>query len=313
MARSVRVEFPGAIYHVTARGNERRTIYRDERDYHLWLEALAETQRRLGWKIHGYCVMKNHYHLLVETPEANLSQGMSWLQTTFTIRYNRKYRRSGHLFQGRYKAQVLDSESYGYKALLYIHLNPVRLVKWKQASASEKLAVLDVFLWSSHRFYLGKAPPPAWLSLEWLRYWGLRTAAAHRGYRLMVRETVDQELERPWHRPKGGCYVGEDKLWEKVERLLESKDRSIERKTVESAQRERQRVSILKGLQEESDGRVRWWVRTILCGQPKTLVAKEEGVHGSTITQSNKRLETRALTDKMIAAKLDQWRKRWEG
>ena len=99
MARPIRVEYEGAVYHVTARGNERRRIYRSDRDRQRFLETLAETVREHGLRLHGYCLMPNHYHLLVETPRGNLSRAIGWSQTTYTIRFNRRYRRSGHLFQ----------------------------------------------------------------------------------------------------------------------------------------------------------------------------------------------------------------------
>jgi len=102
MARKVRVEFPGAIYHVMMRGNERARIFRGTKDYSLFLEALDQGRERFGVDIHAYCLMPNHVHLAIKTPQGNLSRFMAWLQTTFTVRYNLKHRRSGHLFQGRY-------------------------------------------------------------------------------------------------------------------------------------------------------------------------------------------------------------------
>lgn len=124
MARPIRIEFEGALYHVTARGNERRAIFRSDADRALFLETLGECIAQFGLILHTYCLMRNHYHLVVETPRANLSRALGWLQTTYTIRFNRRHRRSGHLFQGRFKAHLVEADSYAMELLRYIHLNP---------------------------------------------------------------------------------------------------------------------------------------------------------------------------------------------
>lgn len=108
MSRPLRLEYAGALYHVTARGNERKAIYREEADFEMYLGVLAEVCKRFNWVIHSYCLMTNHYHLLVETPDGNLSQGMRQLNGVYTQRFNRKYQRVGHLYQGRYKAILVD-------------------------------------------------------------------------------------------------------------------------------------------------------------------------------------------------------------
>ena len=128
MPRKARVEFAGAIYHLLDRGDRREAIFRDDIDRRGFLRTLAEVCARTGWRIHAYVLMSNHYHLLVETPEANLVAGMRWFQGTYTARFKRRYRLSGHLFQGRYKAVIVDPAARNYLVALsdYIHLNPVR-------------------------------------------------------------------------------------------------------------------------------------------------------------------------------------------
>src|SRR5271163_1188229 len=121
MARPLRVEFAGALYHVTARGNERRPVYRDDEDRRMFLATLGQASEEFGLRIHAYCLMPNHYHLLVETPRANLSRAMGWLQTTYSVRFNRRHRRSGHLFQGRFKAHLVDGEDYARQLLCYVN------------------------------------------------------------------------------------------------------------------------------------------------------------------------------------------------
>ena len=128
MPRQVRIEYEGATYHVMCRGDRRESIFADDADREMFLATLADAAGRCGWLLHGYVLMGNHYHALLETPEANLVRGMTWLQTTYTTRYNARHRTGGHLFGGRYKAILVDPGEGRYFATLldYLHLNPVR-------------------------------------------------------------------------------------------------------------------------------------------------------------------------------------------
>lgn len=126
MARPLRLEFSGALYHVTARGDRREPIYTDDEDRREWIAVLDEVCQRFNWVIHAYCQMTNHYHFLVETPDANLSKGMRQLNGVYTQRFNRRHGLSGHLFQGRYKAILVQKESYLLEVSRYVVLNPVR-------------------------------------------------------------------------------------------------------------------------------------------------------------------------------------------
>ena len=120
VSRPLRIEYEGALYHVTSRGNERKSIYRDEVDFYLFLDVLSEVCDRFNWVIHSWCLMSNHYHLVVETPEANLCAGMRQLNGVYTMRFNRRYRRAGHLFQGRYKAILVDKSAYLLELSRYV-------------------------------------------------------------------------------------------------------------------------------------------------------------------------------------------------
>ncbi|PYJ01489.1 MAG: hypothetical protein DMF00_04750 [Verrucomicrobia bacterium] len=129
MARPLRIEYPGAIYHVLSRGDRREAIFRTEADRKLFLNLLDQTCRRTGWQIHAYCLMDNHFHLVVETPRGNLSTGMQWFLGSYTQRFNRRHRLWGHLFGGRYKALLVDGRpggAYLRRVCDYVHLNPVR-------------------------------------------------------------------------------------------------------------------------------------------------------------------------------------------
>lgn len=164
MPRQVRIEFEGAFYHVMCRGDRREAIFQDDQDRERFLATLGETERRTGWRVHGYVLMSNHYHLLVETPAPNLVRGMTWFQTTYTVRYNARHRVSGHLFAGRYKALLVDPESAGYLVTLlnYIHLNPVRAGLVEVGAGA---SVVD-YSWSSLPGYYWPGRRPGWLVVE---------------------------------------------------------------------------------------------------------------------------------------------------
>jgi REP element-mobilizing transposase RayT len=127
MPRQLRIQYPGAIYHVMSRGNRREKIFLDDVDRQDFLKTLAETCQKTGFLVHAYCLMPNHFHLVLETPEANLVSGMAWLLGTYTTRFNHRHQLSGHLFSGRYKALIVDGMGTGYLKTVcdYVHLNPV--------------------------------------------------------------------------------------------------------------------------------------------------------------------------------------------
>jgi putative transposase len=153
------VLFPGALYHVSARGNERQDIYRGAGDREHFLELLGLGVERHGWLCHGYCLMGNHYHLVVETPEPNLPEGMRHLNGRYAQAFNRRHARVGHLFQGRYHAVLVEKEAYLLELVRYIVLNPVR-VGWHELP--------EQWRWSSYRALAGLEPRPAWLATDWL-------------------------------------------------------------------------------------------------------------------------------------------------
>ena len=126
MSRPLRIEFAGAVYHVTSRGNGRKPIFRDDVDRRSFLEVLHKVNQRHHWICHAYCLMTNHYHLVIETPEGNLSRGMRQLNGVYTMYFNRRHRTVGHVFQGRFKAILVERESYLLEVCRYVVLNPVR-------------------------------------------------------------------------------------------------------------------------------------------------------------------------------------------
>ena len=163
MARKLRIEYPGAIYHVLSRGDRREPIFRDDRDRTRFVETLAEACRKTAWQVHAYCLMSNHFHLVIETPQGNLVAGMKWFLGTFTSRFNRRHKLFGHLFSGRYKALIVDGSGDGYLRTVgeYVHLNPVRAKLLRQEQS------LTDYAWSSYLGYLlTPAKRPLWLRVD---------------------------------------------------------------------------------------------------------------------------------------------------
>lgn len=159
MARPLRIEYPGAFYHVYSRGLERREIFRDQKDYEKFLRILSEIQKKSSFLCHSYCLMPNHYHLYLETPGIGLSKIMQEISGRYTQSYNRRYKRVGPLFQGRYKAKLIDRDSYSMQLSRYIHLNPVKA----------KLSVRpEGWRWSSYAAFVGKAGKDLFLETGWL-------------------------------------------------------------------------------------------------------------------------------------------------
>jgi len=163
MPRKLRLEYPGAIYHVMNRGDRREDIFRDHHDRERFLATLGEACSKTGWQVHAYCLMRNHFHLVIETPRPNLVSGMKWLLGVYTKRFNIRHKLCGHLFAGRYKALAVDGSGSGYLKTVcdYVHLNPVRAKLLKSGERLEK------YRWSSYGAYVG-APRsrPAWLRVD---------------------------------------------------------------------------------------------------------------------------------------------------
>jgi putative transposase len=178
MARPLRLEYEGAVYHVTSRGNERSVIFRDDRDRAKFLEILGSVASGSRWILHGYCLMGNHFHLLIETPLANLSRGMQRLNGRYTQWFNFRHHRAGHLFQGRFKAILVEKEEHLLELCRYIVLNPVR---------AGMVEIASKWRWSSYRATSGAINAPSWLEVDWtLSQFSSRRQTARRIYRQFV-------------------------------------------------------------------------------------------------------------------------------
>jgi REP element-mobilizing transposase RayT len=210
MARKIRIEYPGAIYHVMNRGDRREPIFQDDFDRRRFLETLGEACAKTDWLVHAWCLMSNHFHLVVETPQPNLVAGMKWFLGTYTSRFNRRHRLSGHLFSGRYKALVVDGSGNGYLRTVcdYVHLNPVR------AKLLTPEQPLRAYVWSSYLDYLRK---PA-QRLAWIRVGRLLgemgipqdSGAGRQQFEQRMEQRRSEKLGAEWKAIRRGWCLGED-------------------------------------------------------------------------------------------------------
>jgi REP element-mobilizing transposase RayT len=214
MVRPLRIEYEGALYHITARGNERKDIFLNEGDWKRLLSLLKEASQRYRAIIHAYCFMPNHYHLLIETTRANLSRIMHNINTAYTGYFNYKHRRVGHLFQGRYRAILVDKESYLIELSRYIHLNPVRakLVRRPQD-----------WPWSSYRDYIGLEREGDWIDKSWIYGEFDPDQAEAKGlYREFVEEGLTRKIRNPFKDAVAQLVLGREEFVEEIRERIEN-------------------------------------------------------------------------------------------
>jgi REP element-mobilizing transposase RayT len=218
MARPLRIEYPGAYYHVISRGISRESIFRNNRDREKFLEYLETASERFSIIIHTYCLMRNHYHLLMETPQSNLSQSLQWLNVSYATYFNKKRKRSGHLFQGRFKAILIDADAYLKQLSRYIHLNPVK---------AKIVTSAGQYRWSSYPAFAGNQTPPAFLETDWLlSNFGKSKKEARKNYMDFVEGIDISTLENPSKNLTAGLILGETDFinWVKDSFLSNRKD-----------------------------------------------------------------------------------------
>lgn len=202
MARPLRIQWPGALYHITHRGNEGCAIFRDDRDRRRLLECVERAVERFALRVHAICLMSNHYHAQVETPRGNLAAAMHWLSTTYTVYFNRRHERSGHLFHGRYWSAVVEKQSYLAELTRYIHLNPVR---------AGLVARPEAYPWSSYRDYVTSRPRWHWLETGWtLEQFGGANRRGRARYREFVEGVLPADLNDPLVKAVSGAILGSD-------------------------------------------------------------------------------------------------------
>jgi len=218
MTRPLRIQYPGAHYHITSRGNERKNIFKDKKDRDKFLSYLESAYLRYNAVIHAFCLMNNHYHLFLETPKGNLSQIMRHINGAYTNYFNIRHKRRGHLFQGRYKSIIVEADSYAGELSRYIHLNPVRA------------GIVDIpekFNWSSYRYYIGKKKKAEWLTVDFiLCYFENGNEHARKKYGEFVKARISSKHESPLERTVASTILGSDNFIELIkDKYLDPKKR----------------------------------------------------------------------------------------
>lgn len=318
MARPLRVEYPGAYYHVISRGNNQEKIYKNDRDKEKFLEYLEKAAERFSIIIHTYCLMSNHYHLLVETPEANLSLAMQWINVSYATYFNRKRGRYGHLFQGRFKAILIDADEYLKHLSRYIHLNPVRAKMVSQPAE---------YQWSSYGAFIGENKALRFLETSWLMSnFGRTKKEANRNYQDFVEKVDVKALENPSKQVTGGFLLGDADFvnWVKETFLSERNDEkeipqlkklkpkvSLE-KVVQAVTQEfncsPERI-IAKGRKKNKAREVALYIARDMSGMScRDLGDYFGGVSGALITIMHKRIAAESKRNRRLKRRIDKIR-----
>jgi putative transposase len=232
MARPLRIEYPGAVYHITNRGNDKKAVFKDDEDRETFLRILAHVNKRYHWLCHAYCLMDNHYHLMIETPDGNLSLGMRQLNGVYTQARNKRHNKTGHLFQGRYKAILIQKDTHLLEVCRYVVLNPVR---------ARMVEHPEDWRWSSYRATAGKEPPHPCLTTDWILGQFSRTRAkAEKEYRQFVTWGIGKTI---WNEVKGQAILGEDDF---VDSLVDHLNRYKDIPEIPKSQRYANRPALKK-------------------------------------------------------------------
>jgi REP element-mobilizing transposase RayT len=320
MTRPLRIEYPDAYYHVINRGNYQEKIYFNDRDKEKFLEYLEKAAERFSVIFHGYCLMSNHYHLLIQTPDSNLSMAMQWINVSYATYFNRKRDRHGHLFQGRFKAILIDADEYLKHLSRYIHLNPVRA---KMVSSPAD------YPWSSYRAFIGKEKVPRYLETDWLlSTFGKTKKQARQSYMDFVEKVDAKSLENPSDLVSEGFLLGDSNFlkWVK-ETFLSDRD---DQKEIPQLKKLKPRIAvedvveavadqfecstdqiIAKGRKNNKAREVAIYLARDMCGLScKDLGLYFGGVSGALITIMHKRIAEEASQNRRFRRRINTIKKR---
>jgi putative transposase len=310
MGRPLRIEYPNAFYHITSRGNEQRAIFKSEGDYERFLSYFESATEKYGARIHCFCLMPNHYHLLLETPRANLRRILHHLNTSYTNYFNAKTERVGHLLQGRYRAILVEKDAYALELSRYIHLNPVRAQFVKQPSQ---------YPWSSYLAYMEKDERWWWLEREFiLGQLSSNEREARRKYRLFLMDGMVKSIEDPLRKVVASTLLGTEQFVEGVrekfiKKATSHRDLPALRKlsswpNISSIMRESDRVF---GKGTIASRRVALYLSHRLSGLPLGEIGKYFGEIGpSAVAQNTRRLEIILEQDKSLLAEVQNLKKK---
>lgn len=312
MARPLRLEFEGAYYHITSRGNLRDRIFFDAKDREKFLEILKRTKERYGYLLHAYALMDNHYHLLIETPKANLSQIMQNVNTSYTVYINKRHKRYGHLFQGRFKGIIVDKETYLVVLTRYIHLNPVRARIVKRP---------EDYRWTSYREYIGDSKEKESLAdtTETLSCFSKKKNAAINAYREFVSDSISEE-SNPLEDVEAGLIMGGKQFKELIRKLLHGRKPDEE---IPQLKRFREEIPIDKiiktcceyyGKKKEEllargkgkkERKTLIYLSKVMSNAKNIEIGRYYGVKGSTVSEALKEVETRIKRDKKYQKEIE--------
>lgn len=307
MARPLRITYPGAYYHVTSRGNEQKDVFKSQRDREKFLGYLASSTERYGAVIHAYCLLSNHYHLLLETPEGNLSQIMRHINGAYTSYFNVKRKRSGHLFQGRFKAILVEVDEYALELSRYIHLNPVRVGMVTRP---------EEYRWSSYNSYIGQGGAFTWLKMEAiLDYFSSSAKEARQKYRSFVEDLLGKEYESPLKNTFGAAVLGSAEFIEMVtkEHLAEKEiDRTVpdirQFKSKPEPEEILKAVAAVMGENEKLARQVGMYLCHKCSGKKLREIGNLFGVGETAIAEARRLLSRKMVTDKQLSREVERVR-----
>ncbi len=304
MVRQLRIEYPGALYHVTSRGNDKKDIFRSIKDREKFLSYLSSASERHGALFHVYCLMSNHFHLMLETPLGNLSRIMKHINGSYTTYFNVKHKRAGHLLQGRYKAILVQADTYAAELSRYIHLNPVRA---KMVPSPEE------YQWSSCRRYL-EGTEPSWLSTSLvLGYFGTEVEDRRRNYRDYLFEAIGKESPDPLAGSVASTILGNDDFVRDIrEKYLDGKEKDRELPALRDLTRGPD-IAEIKAVSEEAfpeNVRLARMASIYLCwrfsGAKLKEIGKLYGISESGVTQAGKRFEEAMKKDNSLKKRIPE-------
>jgi putative transposase len=316
MTRPLRLEYPGAFYHVLNRGNNLEHLFRNERDREKFLVLLGKAKDRFFLVIHTYCLMDNHYHLLIETKEPNLSQSIQWLNVGYATYFNKRYRRPGHLFQGRFKAILIEADEYLRPLSRYIHLNPVR---------AKLVSTPDLYFWSSYRALIGKTRIPQFLEVDWLlSNFGEKRKEAMQRYRAFVEGVDMTKLKNPNKEIVGSFILGRERFvnWvretfllgrndtKEIPQLKQLKTRGDPRRVVDEVSKEfgcSMEQVLKKGVKRNAAREAAIYLTRELSGLTcRDLGIYFGGVSGALITMTANRIAQRQIRDQVLEERIEK-------
>lgn len=278
MSRPLRIELAGGLYHITSRGDRREDIYLQDSDREKWLGLLGQVCERFNWKCHAYCLMSNHYHIVIETIEGNLSRGMRQLNGVYTQYFNQAHQRVGHVYQGRYKGILVEKDSYLLELSRYVVLNPVRAGMVKKVGD---------WPWSSYPSMIGVAPAPQWLETNWLlSQFSVQRKRAVAKYIDFVGEGIG--LPSLWSELTQQIYLGGESFIKKMHKKL---DKNIDLNEIPRAQR-RPMAKPLQYYATKYHDSKRGMVEAFITGDyTMKEIADHFQVHYSTVSRTIKKAE----------------------